>query len=476
MIALHSFDGGTTEAMIADARGMLSPAVRTLGNHFRCSTSALAPGSRQAEEFEARHLTRAGSLDGDREHLCRALASYNQAGTGGRDAEWPLPLDEVIERLRTEWYANGNKFWNGSSRFLRKIYYLLRPAMRPSLRQKVQAFRIRNWKSLPFPSWPVDTTVEDLHERLLLDAMEAKGVSRIPFVWFWPAGARSCVVMTHDVETKAGMDSCQTLMDLDDSFGMKACFNIVPKGRYALPEGFLERIRERQFEVGVQDYNHDGRLYQNREEFLRRAGFINRFATKHQIAGFRAAVLYRRPEWLAELRFSYDMSVPNVAHLDPQRGGCCTVMPYFIGDMLELPVTTTQDYSLFRLLGEHSIELWKTQIKRIVEKNGMASFVVHPDYLLDRGDRSVYEELLKHLRIMREEGQTWFALPGQIDCWWRARNQMFVETVGNSNRVVGEGSERAVLAYAVRRNGKLSYELAGSDENYLRAGWGLEFT
>jgi hypothetical protein len=40
------------------------------------------------------------------------------------------------------------------------------------------------------------------------------------------------------------------------------------------------------------------------------------------------------------------MSVPNVGHLEVQRGGC-TVMPYFIGRIVELPVTTSQDYSVF---------------------------------------------------------------------------------------------------------------------------------
>ena len=59
--------------------------------------------------------------------------------------------------------------------------------------------------------------------------------------------------------------------------------------------------------------------------------------------------------------FAYDMSVPNVAHLDPQRGGCCTVMPYFIGKILEIPVTDVQDYTLFNILEDFSIELWKKQ-------------------------------------------------------------------------------------------------------------------
>jgi hypothetical protein len=62
------------------------------------------------------------------------------------------------------------------------------------------------------------------------------------------------------------------------------------------------------------------------------------YAKEYNEAGFRSPVMYPNLDWYAELGFSYDMSVPNVAHLDPQRGGCCTVMPYFIGDQLELPL------------------------------------------------------------------------------------------------------------------------------------------
>ena len=37
--------------------------------------------------------------------------------------------------------------------------------------------------------------------------------------------------------------------------------------------------------------------------------------------GFRSGAMYRRQDWFADLEFSYDMSIPNVAHLEPQRGG-----------------------------------------------------------------------------------------------------------------------------------------------------------
>src|SRR5260370_20707867 len=141
-------------------------------------------------------------------------------------------------------------------------------------------------------------------------------------------------------------------------------------------------MRKREFEVGIQDLKHDGRLFESKEEFLRRVKIINSYGRKYGAKGFRAAALYRKPEWYDAFEFAFDMSVPNVAHLDPQHGGCCTVMPYFIGDVLKLPVTTIQDYTLFHLLNVRSIALWRTLVQHILENHGLASFIVHPAYVI----------------------------------------------------------------------------------------------
>ena len=74
--------------------------------------------------------------------------------------------------------------------------------------------------------------------------------------------------------------------------------------------------------------------------------------------------MYREQQWFDAFDFSYDMSVPNVAHLEPQRGGCCTVMPYFVGDLLELPLTTVQDYSLFHILNDYSTACGKSRSRK----------------------------------------------------------------------------------------------------------------
>jgi hypothetical protein len=288
--------------------------------------------------------------------------------------------------------------------------------------------------------------------------MDAKKIDEIPFVWFWPNGAQGCVIMTHDVETEMGRAFCTTLMDLNDSFGIKSSFQIVPEERYEVSPEYMDGIRSRGFEVAVHDLNHDGRLYSERGEFLRRAKKINQYAAAWQAKGFRAGALYRNPDWFDALKLSFEMSVPNVAHLDPQSGGCCTVMPYFVGEMLEIPVTTVQDYMLFHVLDDYSIDLWKNQLDLILNKNGLASFIVHPDYVIDDRPRGIYKDLLRYLQQMRRQRNLWCALPGEVDAWWRARSRMSVVPDGNSFRIEGEDAEHAILAWARRRDGKLVYE------------------
>jgi hypothetical protein len=375
-----------------------------------------------------------------------------------------LPFDfvEVIENLRRERYRQrltGSSAF-GESTAARNFYYLVRGLLPVSVRRKVQRLYFREWRNLTFPHWPVDFTVDSLHEEILRLLMELSGIKRIPFIWFWPEAASCCLILTHDVETLAGRDFTTQLMDLDESYGFKASFEVVPEERYEVPDQLLQEIQSRGFEFNVHDLNHDGGLYRDRQEFSRRAARINGYAHQFGARGFRAGSMYRNQDWYDEFEFSYDMSVPNVAHLDPMRGGCCTVMPYFIGDILELPVTTTQDYSLFYILKDYSISLWKQQLGLISGRHGLISIISHPDYLIDRRARSVYESLLDHLRQMTLGGQVWAALPRDVDLWWRARREMKLVQRGNEWEIAGPGQERARVAYASIENGHLVYELA----------------
>jgi len=252
--SLHTRDLSRSETLPDDGV-MLSEAVR---GRYRCP-----------DEFLDFRLV--GELSGDASYFefgpdlvaygrATSLAVHNATGAALYGASHcaaveykqvilPFNPDEVIDNLRLERYANGQ--WGARERFLKSLYYRLRPftnlTIRKYLKQLYDAHR-----GLPsFPRWPVDTTVEDVCEKFLLLALQAHEIDRIPFIWFWPDGARSAVLMTHDVETAAGRDFCRELLDLDDRAGIKASFQIVPEDRYEISSTFLDHLRDRGFEVGI---------------------------------------------------------------------------------------------------------------------------------------------------------------------------------------------------------------------------------
>ncbi len=369
-----------------------------------------------------------------------------------------LPFDpiQIVDNLRCERYLRSSM---PANKLVRSVYYTLRPLLPVPLRRHFQKLYFRGRNAVSFPAWPVDRTIEHLFERLLVLAMKSAHVERLPFIWFWPQGIPTCTIVTHDVETSAGLDFCPRLMDLADAVGIKTSFQIVPEKRYAVSRAFLQSIQDRGFEINIHDLNHDGHLFRDRDEFLQRADQINRYARDFGALGFRSAVMYRNIDWFAALDVAYDMSIPNMARMDPQQGGCCTVLPFFIGQILELPVTTTQDYSLFHILNDYSTDLWEQEISLIREKYGLLSFIIHPDYVIAETRQRVYRDLLRRLAELRAQGETWIALPGEVAAWWRLRSKLNLVQNHGSWTIEGEGQERATVAYAVVENGKLRYEI-----------------
>jgi hypothetical protein len=366
---------------------------------------------------------------------------------------------QVIENLRRERYLAAND----TGRFLRSIYYLLRPLLTFPIRKSVQRFVLSRRLKERFPSWPVDFSVEQIFESLMELALHGEAGKEVPFIWFWPEGHTSALMMTHDVEDDLGAANCGMLMDLDDSVGLKSAFQLVPEARYECFEELVANVRARGFEANLHDLSHDGRLYEDPVLFKERAERINQYAEEFHLNGFRAGAMHRNQEWFHLLKFQYEMSVPSVAHLEPQQGGCCSVMPYFVGNLIELPLTTVQDYALFYILKEKSIDLWKQQVETIVAHHGLISFIVHPDYIVESRERGLYRELLQHLAELKNEKNIWWALPNQINVWWRQRAKLKLIKKGNRWEIEGSGEgsgkERARVAYARLENGKLLYRI-----------------
>ena len=336
--------------------------------------------------------------------------------TEGTTCYIPFDPSAVVDNLRRERYLGRNPHNAGGeaqTSVVRNAYYRLRPHLGFPIRKRLQRWWLKGCEKKCFPSWPIDRTVDQLLEKLLALAMKAHRIERIPFIWFWPNGQKSCVILTHDVEESAGVDSCFPLMDMDDSFGIKSSFRFIPEKRNALSRAGLERIQERRFEVNIHGLHHDGHRY--------------------------------------------DISVPNVRHLDPQRGGCCSVMPYFIGNVLELPITMTPDHTLFDIFSDDSLDLWQQQSRLIADNHGLLSFIAHPGFILERTARDTYAGLLAHFARLRRQGEVWMALPKEVDLWWRERARMKIVGAAGRWRIEGPGRERARLAFACLASDRITH-------------------
>ena len=378
----------------------------------------------------------------------------------GQTVYLPFDVDEVANNLRNESFTGHMRddlTRLGANPMIRSIYYWTRPILPVPVRSVLQRIKLRGEPKNRFPKWPVDRTVDRLFEKLMVAAIRANGGRPIPFIWFWPNGKKAAFILTHDIEDEAGKTFCSSLMDIDDEYGFKASFQIVPESRYPIEPEFLKEFRNRDFEICVHDLNHDGNLYRERSEFRRRAQLINKYCKEFGTEGFRSGVLYRNLLWYGDYQFSYDMSVPNVAHLDPQGGGCCTVMPYFVGDILEIPVTMTQDYALFHILHERSIDLWKQQFRIVAEGHGLISVIIHPDYVIEPREQRMFRDFLSYVREQCATSNIWAAVPSRINSWWRQRNEMELTCSSAGWQITGHGSEVARVAYACLSGDSLVY-------------------
>ncbi len=456
----NSMSQGVHNSLLAFLQYTKCPPVSTAG--IKCS-----PGSGPEGFFKL----------GDLRLFGRVQDISNTAGADGnlplmdsrvsrQNGSITLPFDptEIIENLRREKYvaaANAQiSYISNSKSLFRRLYYAIRPLLPVQVRKHLQRMALQDWSKITFPTWPVDTTVEKFVDWLWVLILESTGDKQVPFIWYWPDSASSCAIMTHDVETGVGQDFCPTMLKLEKEFGVKSAFELVPEVRYPISREVMDAIRQAGSEVCVHGLNHDGRLFSSEELFRSRAETINRYAEKWGAKGFRSPVMYRNLDWYDAFGFSYDMSVPNVAHLDPQRGGCCTVFPYFVGDVLELPLTTTQDYPLFNIMRSDPMELWSKQIDLIIAKHGLISFIIHPDYIIEPEKQELYRKLLQLLKSCESKRNVWLALPGEVDTWWRERASMTLESEHGNWLVRGKGSERAVVAYASLENGKVSYSFS----------------
>jgi hypothetical protein len=144
------------------------------------------------------------------------------------------------------------------------------------------------------------------------------------------------------------------------------------------------------------------------------------------------------------LGFDYDSSYTDTAPFEPQPGGCCTWLPYLIEDLVELPITLTQDHTVFDLLRHRDETLWVEKARFLRKRGGMALMLTHPDYL---GNPYLLESYRRFLAEFAADSTAWKALPRDVSDWWRRRSNSRLEEVGGEWCVVGPARSEARVEF-----------------------------
>ena len=293
---------------------------------------------------------------------------------------------------------------------LNKIYYHLKPIIPRILQVYFRRIVIIHKRKLFSDIWPID-----------------KKANKQPNIWNgWPDGKKFALILTHDVETNNGQNQCKYLMDLELKLNFRSSFNFVPK-RYNVSSSLRNELTSNGFEIGIHGLYHDGMLYSSSAVFDRRAKEINKYLKEWGAVGFKSPSMHRNLNWLHKLDIEYDSSTFDTDPFEPQPDGTGKIFPFWINGnidhkgYIELPYTLPQDFTLFVLLKEKSITLWKQKLDWIAENGGMALLNTHPDYMnFDKSKCNFqeypvtfYKNFLEYV-VNKYNNQYWHVLPQDL--------------------------------------------------------------
>jgi glycosyltransferase involved in cell wall biosynthesis/peptidoglycan/xylan/chitin deacetylase (PgdA/CDA1 family) len=296
---------------------------------------------------------------------------------------------------------------------LTDIYYFLKPILPWRLRISLRRWRGQRRRNTYAATWPIDPVA-----------------ATAPAGWpGWPDGKKFAFVLTHDVEGMKGFERVPRLMELTQKYGFRASFNFVPKGEYCIDRQMQNLLSSAGFELGVHGLEHDGKLYSSKKKFAGTAAEIRKTLHEFGACGFRSPLMQHKLGWIHQFGCEYDASTFDVDPFEPQPDGMATIFPFWVfsGDNIgyvEMPYTMVQDFTLFKVLGEKNIDIWKKKLDWVAEHGGTALINTHPDYMCfggkpkrDEYPVSHYEELLRYAR--ERYGDTcWHALPREVSRYY----------------------------------------------------------
>lgn len=371
---------------------------------------------------------------------------------------FPFDIYRAIIEWETESYARSEDVYKSAQRYFLKVYWSLPPYLRSAARSVARRARRKATKTrIKYTQWPMEFSADVLK---MLVAQSVRHTCRdeiLPVVWRWPNDCRAAMVVTHDADTRFGIEKgLRTLIEIEEEHGIRTTWNLIADGKqYKLSAEALQELRSKSMEVSAHGLCHDGMLDKvSQDERRARISEARRkleSMTGDEVRGFRAPWLLRTDDmWqaLEDAGYLYDTSYPDTDHLTLTRSGMgvATNMPYHpvVSDeavrelrILELPLSAPQDVELFierRMSNEEAYKIWTDKMDSIYARSGLVSFLFHSDKSGVSSSRrmDVYRRLLEHAKSL--DG-LWVATAGEIRRWWSARENISIDANVNGQKI-----------------------------------------
>lgn len=297
---------------------------------------------------------------------------------------------------------------------LYRQYYNLKPIIPRFIQLYLRRKIVKRQRLIYKDCWPID------HQ-----------AGKPPEKWpGWPDQKKFALILMHDVDTQYGHDNVLKLANIEEKLGFRSVFNFVPE-RYHVSSDIRDILKSRGFEIGVHGLKHDGKLFKSKSIFNKRAKRINQYLKDWNTSGFSSPAMHHRIEWMSALDIKYAISTFDTDPFEPQPDGVKTIFPFWVKDescnkkYLEVPYTLVQDFTLFILMQEKTINIWTKKLDWIAEKGGMALLNTHPDYMNFTGRASKNEQYSADLYVsfleyvmQKYEKKIWHVLPDELYNFW----------------------------------------------------------
>lgn len=235
-------------------------------------------------------------------------------------------------------------------------------------------------------------------------------------------GKKYACLMTHDIDTRKGLQRAKHLKKLEEKYDMPSAWYI-PSEHYKLDTETVKELANHG-EIGAHDTRHDGKLAQ-----LPRQKLVKRFREAKQtlekivncsVDGFRAPLLQHNVDIIRALEdagYTYDTSIPTWEPKHPyimKPHGIGSVNPLKMSKIVEIPVSLPQDHQMINVLGltpKQTVETWMKLKEVVRDIGGICVVLVHPDYELTHSKNlKTYEDLINNFAT----DDAWVTLPNEI--------------------------------------------------------------